>query len=100
MLAETLKELATEAASVNKLGDAWKSGDLAAVETIALADLKSDPLMYQRLLVERNNNWMPKIEALFARRGRALVVVGAAHLVGPDGLLAKLRAKGYTIEQL
>jgi uncharacterized protein YbaP (TraB family) len=100
MLAETLKELATEAAAVNKLGDAWKSGDLAAVETIALADLKSDPLLYQRLLVERNNNWMPKIEALFARRGHALVVVGAAHLVGPDGLLAKLRAKGYTIEQL
>ena len=100
MLAETLKELATEAAAVNTLGEAWKSGDLSAVETIALADLKSDPLMYQRLLVERNNNWMPKIEALFARRGHALVIVGAAHLVGPDGLLAKLRAKGYTIEQL
>jgi uncharacterized protein YbaP (TraB family) len=30
----------------------------------------------------------------------ALVVVGAAHLVGPDGLLAMLRSKGYQIEQL
>lgn len=100
MLAETLKQLATEAATVGKLGDAWKTGDIATVERIALADLKSDPLMYQRLLVERNRNWMPKIEALFARRGRALVVVGAAHLVGPDGLLAMLRAKGYTVEQL
>jgi len=28
------------------------------------------------------------------------VVVGAAHLVGPDGLLAQLKAKGYVIEQL
>ena len=100
MLAETLKELATETATVGKLGDAWKAGDVAAIETIALADLKSDPLMYQRLLVERNTNWMPKIEALFARRGRALVVVGAAHLVGPDGLIAMLKAKGYTVEQL
>jgi uncharacterized protein YbaP (TraB family) len=100
MLAETLKELATEAAAVGKLGDAWKVGDVAAIERIALADLKSDPLMYQRLLVERNKNWMPKIEALFARRGRALVVVGAAHLVGPDGLIAMLKAKGYTVEQL
>src|SRR3954447_1641478 len=100
LLAETLKELETETATVGKLGDAWKAGDLATLEQITLADLKSDPLMYQRLLVERNNNWMPKIEALFARRGRALVVVGAAHLVGPDGLLAKLKAKGYTIEQL
>ena len=100
MLAETLKELATETATVGKLGDAWKAGDVPAIERIALADLKSDPAMYQRLLVERNNNWMPKIEALFARRGRSLVVVGAAHLVGPDGLLAMLKAKGYTVEQL
>jgi uncharacterized protein YbaP (TraB family) len=100
MLAETLKELATETATVNKLGDAWKAGDVPAIERIALADLKSDPLMYQRLLVERNKNWMPKIEALFARKGRALVVVGAAHLVGPDGLIAMLKAKGYSVEQL
>ena len=100
MLAQTLKELETETAAVGKLGDAWKAGDAAAIERIALADLKSDPLMYQRLLVERNKNWMPKIEALFARRGRALIVVGAAHLVGPDGLLAMLKAKGYTVEQL
>src|SRR4051812_20257915 len=100
MLAETLKELATETATVGKLGDAWKTGDVPAIEQIALADLKSDPAMYQRLLVERNKNWMPKIEALFTRPGRALVVVGAAHLVGPDGLLALLKAKGYTVEQL
>jgi hypothetical protein len=100
MLAETLKEVDTEIASVNKLGDAWKAGDMLAVEKYVLSDMKSDPVMYQRLLVERNRNWMPKIEALFGRRGHALVVVGAAHLVGPDGLIAQLRARGYTIEQL
>jgi len=100
MLSETLKELATETETVGKLGDAWKAGDVPTIERIALADLKSDPLMYQRLLVERNKNWMPKIEALFARPGKALVVVGAAHLVGPDGLIAMLKAKGYTVEQL
>ena len=38
--------------------------------------------------------------ALFARSGHALVVVGAAHLVGPDGLLAMFKAKGYRVEQL
>ena len=100
MLAQTLKELATETAAVGKLGDAWKAGDAATIENLTLPDLKSDPVMYQRLLVQRNKNWMPKIEALFARKGHALVVVGALHLVGPDGLLAMLRAKGYTIEQL
>jgi uncharacterized protein YbaP (TraB family) len=100
MLSETLKELTTETETVGKLGDAWKAGDVPTIERIALADLKSDPLMYQRLLVERNKNWMPKIEALFSRPGKALVVVGAAHLVGPDGLITMLKAKGYTVEQL
>lgn len=100
MLAETLKELETEIAGVTTLAAAWKSGDAPQVEQIVLKDLKTDPQMYQRLLVERNRNWMPKIEAFFSRPGRTFVVVGAAHLVGPDGLLQQLRAKGYLVEQL
>ena len=100
LLAETLKELDTEQASMSKLVDAWRTGDAATVERIVLKDLQQEPQLYQRLLVERNRNWMPKLEALFARRSRALVVVGAAHLVGPDGLLAMLKAKGFKVEQL
>jgi uncharacterized protein YbaP (TraB family) len=99
MLAQSLKELNAETSSVSKLTDAWKAGDAASVERIVLADLKADPLLYQRLLVDRNKNWMPKIEALFARKTRAMVLVGAAHLVGADGLVAMLKAKGYTVEQ-
>jgi uncharacterized protein YbaP (TraB family) len=99
MLAESLKEMNTEKASVTKLTDAWKTGNAAAVERIVLSDLKADPFLYQRLLVERNKNWLPKIEALFANKTRALVLVGAAHLVGPDGLVAMLRAKGYQVDQ-
>ncbi len=100
MLADTIKELETEIASVSTLAGAWRTGDAPQVERIVLKDLKTDAQMYQRLLVERNRNWMPKIEALFARPGRTFVVVGAAHLVGPDGLLQMLKTKGYTIEQL
>jgi uncharacterized protein YbaP (TraB family) len=43
---------------------------------------------------------MPKIEALVPRPRHAFVVVGAAHLVGPDGLIAMLKAKGYQVVQL
>ena len=100
MLAETLKELDTEIASITKLADAWKQGDVTTIERIVLQDVKQEPQMYQRLLVDRNRNWLPKIEALFARAGRAFVVVGAAHLVGPDGLIQMLKAKGYSVEQL
>ena len=66
-----------------------------------LAELKNDPVMYQRLLVGSE----PQLAADRSRRSspataHAFVVVGAAHLVGPDGLLAMLRAKGYTVEQM
>ena len=100
MLADTLKELETEKASFGKLADAWKIGDAPTVERVVLSDLKQDPVIYQRLLVERNRNWLPKIEEFFNRRGHAFVVVGAAHLLGPDGLIAMLKAKGYSVEQL
>jgi len=42
---------------------------------------------------------MPQLEKCLARTTPCLVVVGAAHVVGPDGLLALLRRKGYRIEQ-
>jgi uncharacterized protein YbaP (TraB family) len=65
-----------------------------------LRDLDDDPIMYKRLLVDRNRDWLPKLDALFGRSGRAFVVVGAAHLVGPEGLLAMFRGKGYKVDQL
>jgi hypothetical protein len=99
-LAETLKGVATETASVGKLAAFWKAGDLAGIERLVLADVKEDPVVYERLLVARNRAWLPKIEALFSRPRHAFVVVGAAHLVGPDGLLAMLKAKGYQLVQM
>jgi uncharacterized protein YbaP (TraB family) len=100
LLASTLKDIDTEQANMTNLIAAWRNGDAPDVERLVLADVKSDPAVYKRMLVDRNRTWMPKIEQLLARNGRALVVVGAAHLVGPDGLLSMLRAKGYAIEQL
>jgi uncharacterized protein YbaP (TraB family) len=100
LLAESLKDVDTEKANMTKLVTAWRVGDVPTVERLVLSDLKQEPQLYQRLLVDRNKNWLPKVDALFARRGHALVVVGAAHLVGPDGLVAMLKAKGYTVEQL
>jgi uncharacterized protein len=100
LLSESLKDIDAERANMAKLVEAWRVGDGPGVERIVLSELKQEPLLYQRLLVERNRNWLPRIEALFSRQKHALVVVGAAHLVGPDGLLAMLKAKGYTVEQM
>jgi uncharacterized protein YbaP (TraB family) len=99
-LADTLKGVADEKASVTRLTSAWKAGDVPTVERLVMADVKSDPVVYDRLLVARNRAWLPKIEALFSRPRHAFVVVGAAHLVGPDGLVAMLKSRGYQVAQL
>jgi len=100
LLNETLKEMDTTKTSLAEMAQAWKSGDAATIERLVLQDLKAEPQIYERLLVERNRAWLPKIEALFSRPRPAFVVVGAAHLVGSDGLLQALRAKGYTVAQM
>lgn len=99
LLASTLKEMASTADSVNTLAKAWKNGDAATIESLVLRDLRTEPEMYRRLLIERNNTWLPKIQALFTRPKPALVVVGAAHLVGADGLVAALAARGISVSQ-
>jgi hypothetical protein len=99
LLKTTLAELDTQVANVKDVATAWASGDTAALERLLLAAMRESPELYQRLLVERNQNWLPLIDACLQRDARCFIVVGAAHLVGPDGLPALLQKKGYRVEQ-
>jgi uncharacterized protein YbaP (TraB family) len=99
MLRSTLTELELQRNSIAAMIAAWKSGDAPAIEKMALSSFDGYRGAYTSLIVERNNNWVPQIEACMAKPQPCLVVVGAAHLVGPDGLLTLLKNKGYQIEQ-
>ena len=99
MLRSTLSELEVQRNSVAAMIGAWRSGDAAALEKMALSSFEGYRGAYTSLIVERNNNWVPQIEACMAKPRPCFVVVGAAHLVGPDGLLTLLKNKGYQLEQ-
>lgn len=80
---------------------AWRVGDNDQLEELFVAEMASEaPDIYDALLVQRNNNWLPQIESMLDDSDIEFVLVGAAHLVGNDGLLALLSSKGYTVEQL
>ena len=85
--------------ALNAVVATWKGGDAPAMEKMLLSEFAGLPAAYQSLVVERNRNWMPQFDACLARRSPCFVVVGAAHLVGPEGLLALLQRKGYRVEQ-
>jgi uncharacterized protein len=50
------------------------------------------------VLGDRHRQWLPRIEKMIADGGSCVIIVGAAHLVGPDGVIAMLRARGYQVE--
>lgn len=79
---------------------ALNRGDYAAVLGIASKHRESsaaDAALFHQLMVrERNAAWMPQLRKAIDA-GNAVVVVGAAHLPGSDGLIALLRASGYKI---
>lgn len=80
--------------------ESWRSGDEAKLAELFLEEMSEFPHLYNQLLVKRNANWMPTLTNLLEKPGVELVLVGAAHLIGPDGLLTQLRALGYQVEQL
>ena len=88
------------AKQLKAIRDAWCSGDAAALDALLNNGMKTSPGVFNALITSRNRSWMPKIESLIGGKDDALVVVGAAHLIGKKGVLELLKAKGYTIEQL
>jgi uncharacterized protein YbaP (TraB family) len=57
------------------------------------------PAFVRMMLDDRNERWMPAIERA-VEAGGAFIAVGAAHTVGPKGLVAALRARGYSVERV
>jgi uncharacterized protein YbaP (TraB family) len=99
MLKSTLEDLDTEVSGVKDMAEAWMFGNVAAIEKLTLTSLQEAPELYQRLLVDRNRNWIPHVEACLTNNSGCFIVVGAAHLVGPDGLPTLLTKKGYKVTQ-
>ena len=79
---------------------AWVSGDVAGLDKLLNNTMSASPGMFATLVTNRNRSWIPKIDAMLAGKSDALVVVGAAHLVGKQGVVEMLRAQGYKIEQM
>jgi hypothetical protein len=98
MLRESIESSDTDMSEITTIANAWRDGDVETVEQYALGTLADAPEVYRSLLVDRNHRWMPAIESCVRTR-RCFIVVGAAHLVGPDGLVTLLRDQGYTVSQ-
>ncbi len=87
---------------VQRMDDAWSTGELEELEAIVLADQSvNTPEVYEALLLKRNLAWAAELKQLAEdEAGVYLVAVGAAHLLGPDSVVTMLEQYGLDQERL
>lgn len=102
-LDDTLAEMADIESEIEAMHALWRAGDADGLFAATGAEMKADyPALYQRINVDRNRAWLPRLAGMLDQgtSDDTLVVVGAMHLLGQDGVVAMLKAKGYTVERL
>ena len=82
-----------------KIEEIWMSGDAAKLEA-ALNEDSGPPEVTEALLTDRNPHMADIAEQYLKGKDPAFLVVGAAHLVGKDGVIADLRKRGYKVQQV
>jgi uncharacterized protein YbaP (TraB family) len=97
----SLKDLTETGNVIDGMIGAWRSGDAQGLSELFVEDMKVEaPALYDTLLLERNLKWIPRINRMLQDADTEFVLVGAAHIVGENGLLDLLSQEGYEINQL
>lgn len=99
----TLKDLTIMEQEVNKLTQAWTSGDTKGMEAILKRGISEDKRLssiFEKLIYGRNRKMVLKIEDFLKTKETYFVIIGAGHLVGDQGIIEILKGKGYVVEQL
>jgi uncharacterized protein YbaP (TraB family) len=103
MLKETFQDLDKGRKFLDEMLKAWRMGDAQKIDALMNEELRNGSdageRMYQVLVVQRNKAMADKLDNLLKRGGVYFVVLGSAHFVGEDGIVALLRAKGYQVQQ-
>jgi uncharacterized protein len=96
----TLDRVAAGPAQVDRHVEAWQRGDLSVAESEDRTMRERYPALHERMLVDRNRRWVPRIEAMLTEPGTAFVLVGGLHLVGDTSIQACLAPGGLQPRRL
>lgn len=103
MLEESLNDDGSTTGEIETLHNAWRAGDVDTLWKIMVEKMRDKyPDAYRAIDADRNAHWLPRLAAMLDTPGSkdTLVVVGSMHLLGPDGLVEGLKARGYKVERV
>ncbi len=96
----TLEEIDQTKKELNEMLAAWQTGDADKLAKLLNEVQSKAPAIFKRLVTDRNRTWVPKLEGLMRSGKNVVVIVGAGHLVGPEGVVELLKKKGLKVTQL
>ena len=89
---------------LRKLSRVWADSDIQRLERYPhwceCEGTAAERAVLDRVVKQRNVTLAERIDALIRQEGPAFVAVGALHMVGPHGLPALLKARGFTVKQV
>lgn len=97
LLKSAKDNMASDKAEYDKMMAMYNAQDLNGLMKLMSESDNKTTSHTDVLLVNRNKNWIPKIEKT-AKEKPTFFGVGAAHLGGDNGVIMLLRKKGYTVE--
>lgn len=100
LLLQTMDDLELVRRDAAVLFEDWQTGDMDGLGAKLLQSFRKRPGIGRRLLTDRNRKWLPRIEEHLKSGQTTLIVVGAAHALGPGGLIELLKKNGHAIRQL
>jgi uncharacterized protein YbaP (TraB family) len=98
-LGQTLKDLEIAAQMADDMVRYWQNGQIEKLHSLLFKSFEDYPQIEDRLLLQRNKDWVEKIEDMLGGPENVFVVVGAGHLVGAGSVVDLLRQKGYKVKQ-
>jgi len=98
-LGQTLKDLEIAAEMADDMMMHWQKGQADKLYAVLYKSFEGYSEIEDRLLLQRNKDWLDKIETMLAEPENVFIVVGAGHLVGPESVVALLKQKGYKVQQ-
>jgi uncharacterized protein YbaP (TraB family) len=100
LLLQSLEESLDLEQIMDELIAAWRHGDVKFLEENMLSEIREHDELYETIVVERNRDWVVQLENLLDDQQDYLVVVGALHLIGDDGVPQLLARRGFDVTQM
>ncbi len=96
----SIKDFDKAGQQINDMLDAWIKGDVDLLAELINESMVAIPGVYDRLIIERNKNWVMQVKGFMQQPGIFFMAVGAGHMPGEEGVINLLEKAGYEVHRI